>query len=457
MENRLKVTCSSEFNFPNCTVFRVDPLLSCESLKQIDKYSSSKFILLITSESVVELGKYEYERLANLSSSINSGIIYSDYNDKINGLLTPHPLIDYQAGSVRDNFNFGHILFFRKDIFSEAVTKINDKSKYSGLYDLRLTISDNYPITRIPEYLYTATSNGISEKHFAYVDSKNKDIQIEMEKVFTDYLNKINAFMNPLVENLDLYSEVFENEASIIIPVKNRVRTISEAIGSALRQKTNFSFNIIVIDNHSDDGTTEVIRSFADSNNNLIHLIPPAFNLGIGGCWNEAVNLGECGRFAVQLDSDDIYSDDHSLQKIVDTFRREKCAMVIGSYKLTDFEYNLVPPGIIDHREWTERNGLNNALRINGFGAPRAFFTPVVRKIYFPNVSYGEDYASGLAISRQYKIGRIYEPIYICRRWEGNSDSFLSVDKENLYNSYKDKIRTFEILIRQKLNAREND
>jgi hypothetical protein len=423
----------------------------------MNRSANSEFILLIISESEIELGQYAYERISSLAYAFNSGIIYSDYFDKENDLLTPHSLIDYQTGSVRDNFNFGHIMFFKKDIFSEAVNELKDGDKYSGLYSLRLNISIKYPIIRIPEYLYSATGNRISEKHFEYVDSKNKDVQIEMEEVFTDYLKRINAFIKSPVDDLDLYSQDFKNEVSVIIPVKNRIRTISEAINSALSQKGNFSFNLIVVDNHSDDGTTEVLKTLAKSNKNLIHVIPGGINLGIGGCWNEGINHADCGRFAVQLDSDDIYSDDNTLQKIVDIFRKEKCAMVIGSYKLTDFQYNPIPPGIIDHREWTKENGFNNALRINGLGAPRAFFTPIIKEITFPNVSYGEDYAAGLAISRCYKIGRIYEPIYICRRWEGNSDSFLSIEKENTYNFYKDKIRTLEILIRQHLNAGEHD
>jgi hypothetical protein len=453
----LKISSNSEFRFPNCITFKIDPYSSSESLKQINRSANSEFILLIISESEIELEQYAYERISSLAYAFNSGIIYSDYFDKENELLTPHSLIDYQTGSVRDNFNFGHIMFFRKDIFSEAINELKDGYRYAGLYSLRLNISIKYPIIRIPEYLYSATGNRISEKHFEYVDSKNKDAQIEMEEVFTDYLKRINAFIKPPVDDLDLYSQDFKNEVSVIIPVKNRLKTISEAVNSALSQKCNFSFNLIVVDNHSDDGTTEVLKILARSNKIFIHLIPEGINLGIGGCWNEGVHHVDCGRFVVQLDSDDIYSDENTLQKIVNIFRKEKCAMVIGSYKLTDFQYNPIPPGIIDHREWTKENGFNNALRINGLGAPRAFFTPIIKKINFPNVSYGEDYAAGLAISRCQKIGRIYEPIYICRRWEGNSDSFLSIGKENTYNFYKDKIRTLEILIRQQLNAGKHD
>ena len=412
---------------------------------------------MIISESEIDLGRYAYERISSLAKLFNAGIIYSDYFNNDNGLLTHHSLIDYQTGSVRDNFNFGHIMFFRKDIFSEAANELKDGYRYAGLYSLRLNISMKYPIIRIPEYLYISTGNEVSNKHFEYVDSKNRDVQIEMEQVFTDYIKKINAFLKPSFNDLDLYYLPFKNEVSVIIPVKNRVRTIAEAINSVLNQETDFPFNLIVIDNHSDDGTTEVLKSLAESNRNLIHLIPEEVNLGIGGCWNEGIHHTDCGRFSVQLDSDDIYSDENTLQKIVNVFRIEKCAMVIGSYKLTDFQYSPIAPGIIDHREWTKENGLNNALRINGLGAPRAFFTPIIREINFPNVSYGEDYAAGLSISRCHKIGRIYDPIYICRRWEGNSDSFLSIEKENNYNFYKDKIRTLEILIRQQLNAGEHD
>lgn len=448
---------SKAFVFPNCTVIKINPLTSTKTLKQINDKATTDFVLLIISESEIDFGIFGYERISSLARSFKPGIIYSDYIDNENGLMTPHPLIDYQPGSVRDNFNFGHIMFFRKDIFSEAANELNDRYKYAGLYSLRLNISIKHPIIRIPELLYSVTGNISSENQFGYVDSKNKNIQVEMEEVFTDYLRKINALLQPPVEKLDLYSINFKNEVSVIIPVKNRVKTISEAVNSALNQKCDFPFNIIVIDNHSDDGTTYALNSIAKSNKNVVHLVPDSLNLGIGGCWNEGINHGECGRFAVQLDSDDTYADELTLQKIVNVFRKEKCAMVIGSYKLTDFQFKTIPPGIIDHREWTEENGLNNALRINGFGAPRAFFTPIIRKINFPNVSYGEDYASGLAISRDYKTGRIYEPIYICRRWEGNSDSLLSMEKENSYNFYKDKIRTLEILVRKQINKNRHD
>ena len=453
----MKKPDNSEFRFPDCTTFKISPLISSESLKKISKSLNSDFILLIFTESELEFGQFSYERISSLAYSLRSGIIYSDYFDIDNDMLIPHPLVDYQTGSVRDNFNFGHIMFFRKDIFSQAAKELKDGYKYAGLYSLRLNISIKYPIVRIPEYLYSAKRDRISEKQFEYLDSKNKKVQIEMEKAFTDYIKRINGFIKPTGKEIDLNSSSFKNEVSVIMPVKNRVRTISDAVKSALNQNTDFPYNLIVIDNHSDDGTSEVLKSLAVSNKNLIHLIPEEVNLEIGGCWNEGIHHTDCGKFAVQLDSDDIYADENTLQKVVNVFRKEKCAMVIGSYKLTDFQYNLIPPGTIDHREWSEKNGLNNALRINGLGAPRAFFTPIIKEINFPNVSYGEDYVVGLAISRCYKIGRIYETVYICRRWEGNSDSFLSIEKENTYNFYKDKIRTLEILIRQNLNTGEHD
>jgi glycosyltransferase involved in cell wall biosynthesis len=331
---------------------------------------------------------------------------------------------------------------------------MSENSIFAGLYELRLIVSEIFPVIKIPEYLYSATSivNKNKDKQFEYLDPKNRTVQAEMENVFTEYLKRIGAYLTPRKTEINLYSDYFEYEESVIIPVKNRVKTIADAVNSVLNQKTGFPFNIIVIDNHSDDGTTPLLSELSHKNEKLIHLIPDRNDLWIGGCWNEGISHPSCGRFAVQLDSDDVYSDENTLQKIADKFRNDNCAMVIGSYRLTDFMYNPVPPGIIDHKEWTDENGLNNALRINGLGAPRAFFTPVIRSIGFPDVSYGEDYSAALAVSRNYKIGRIYEPVYICRRWEGNSDTALSLEKLNGYNFYKDKIRTLEILSRIQLN-----
>ncbi len=292
----------------------------------------------------------------------------------------------------------------------------------------------------------------VREKMFEYVDPKNREVQIEMEEVETHHLKKIGAYIHPSLKKIVGFDDKFNCEASIVIPVKNRVNTICDAINSALKQKTKFNFNVIVVDNHSEDGTTEFIRNKLLEDKRVVHIIPKRTDLGIGGCWNEAISHPECGKFSVQLDSDDLYSDEKTLQEIVNKFYEVKCAMVIGSYKLTDFNLNEIPPGIIDHREWTDENGHNNALRINGLGAPRAFYTPILREIKFPNVSYGEDYAVGLAISRQFKVGRIYEPIYLCRRWGGNTDASLSIERQNVNNFYKDSLRTKEIILRQELN-----
>jgi hypothetical protein len=326
---------------------------------------------------------------------------------------------------------------------------------YSGLYDLRLSISSRSSVVRIPEPLYSVQSSdetSKSNKIFDYVNPKNREVQIEMEKVFTHHLREIGAYVDPKKKKSVSFEDKFNCEASVIIPVKNRVNTIGDSINSALKQKTKFSFNIIIVDNHSDDGTTELIRNKSSLDKRVVHIIPERFDLGIGGCWNEAISHPECGKFSVQLDSDDLYSDENTLQKIVDRFYEKQCAMVIGSYKLTDFNLNEIPPGTIDHREWTDENGHNNALRINGLGAPRAYYTPIVKTVKFPNVSYGEDYAVGLAISSEFKIGRIYEPIYLCRRWGGNTDASLSIEKQNANNFYKDTLRTKEILLRQEIN-----
>ncbi|MCL4278537.1 MAG: glycosyltransferase family 2 protein, partial [Ignavibacteriaceae bacterium] len=310
---------------------------------------------------------------------------------------------------------------------------------------------------RIPEPLYSVILSSDEDevnKLFDYVDPRNREVQIEMEKVFTHHLEEINSFIPFRNKKPVNFSSSFLYEASVVIPVRNRVNTISDAIKSVLNQKANFNFNVIVVDNYSEDGTTEKIKSITVKDDRVIHIIPERTDLGIGGCWNEAIFHSECGKFAVQLDSDDLYSSENSLQKIVNKFYDENCAMVIGSYKLTDFKLNEIPPGLIDHREWTDENGQNNALRINGLGAPRAFYTPIIKEIKFPNVSYGEDYAVGLAVSRQYKIGRIYEPIYLCRRWEGNTDASLTIEKMNANNFYKDSLRTKEIQLRQAINRK---
>ena len=326
--------------------------------------------------------------------------------------------------------------------------------RFAALYDLRLRLSREGLIFRIPEFLYSEKELDTrlsGEKQFDYVNPRNREVQIEMEQVFTAHLKAIGAYLPPIFKNLRLQNEDFKTEASVIIPVRNREKTIAEAIRSVLSQQTNFTFNILVIDNHSTDETTSIIKKMAQKRPQIIHIIPPRADLGIGGCWTHAIMDERCGRFAIQLDSDDLYINNRVLQRIVDTFRNNQCAMVIGSYQMVNFKLEEIPPGIIDHKEWTPDNGRNNALRINGLGAPRAFYTPLLRQIRIPNVSYGEDYATALAISREYQIGRIYEPLYLCRRWEGNSDADLNIQRVNANNFYKDKIRTIEILARKQL------
>ncbi|OGU40587.1 MAG: glycosyl transferase, partial [Ignavibacteria bacterium GWA2_36_19] len=415
--------------FNNAEVLRVESLFSSSTIKLMESKSVTRYILFLTQDSLIRLGQFSLERLTAVAELTDSGILYSDYYDIKNNMTSPHPVIDYQFGSVRDDFSFGPILFFDSNAFANASKGIDESLKYAGLYALRLAISRHYLVTRIPEFLYSSIETDerrSGEKLFDYVNPKNRDVQVEMEKAATEHLKKVNVYLQPKFEEIDPGGGEFATEASVIIPVKNRAKTIGDAVQSVLKQKTNFSFNLIVVDNHSTDGTSSILHEFGAKDKRVIHIVPERTDLGIGGCWNEGVHHQSCGRFSVQLDSDDIYKDESTLQKIVGVFRKEKCAVVIGSYQLTDFDLNEIPPGLIDHREWTPDNGRNNALRINGLGAPRAYYTPLLREVKIPNVSYGEDYAVVLAMSRDYQIGRIYESVYVCRRWEGNSDAALS-------------------------------
>lgn len=454
-EINLLTTNQNVDSVEGCSLLKVENLNSSETIKLIEEKTSSDYALIITQDNEFELGQFSIERFYEIARSTQAGIVYSDYYEVKEGKKTARPVIDYQFGSLRDDFNFGYLMLFKKEILKEYKSKSDFDYKYAGLYELRLRASVKNTILRIPEFLYTTSEPDVRKsgaKQFDYVDPKNREVQIEMEKVCTSYLKEIGAYLKPEFENPAFDQGNFKNEASVVIPVKNRANTISDAIKSVLSQKTDFKFNLIVVDNYSDDGTTEKIKAFAEKDERVIHIIPERKDLGIGGCWNEAIDSPECGKFSVQLDSDDIYSDENTLQRIVDKFHEEKCAMVIGSYQMTNFDLEEIPPGIIDHKEWTPDNGRNNALRINGLGAPRAFYTPVLRETKIPNVSYGEDYALGLMISRNYQIGRIYDPVYMCRRWEGNSDAALDVNKENTYNLYKDRIRTFEVYARQLKN-----
>lgn len=431
---------------------------SVERYKQVALYANTPFTLICTQVQDLEFGYMALERMCDYISAPQCSMVYADHYKTIKGERTPHPVIDYQLGSVRDDFDFGSLLMFRTDYLKRAINEIETEKEYqhSALYALRLALSRYGELTHIREFLYTETEIDLrksGEKQFDYVDPRNRQVQIEREEVFTRHLKKIGAYLKPGMMTVDLKEGEFSHEASIIIPVRNRARTINDAIRSVLEQETSFPFNLIIIDNHSTDGTSEIIEQYKNDNR-VIHLIPERTDLGIGGCWNLGINHPQCGRFAIQLDSDDLYSTPHTVQTIVDKFYKEQCAMVIGSYRMTDFTLQTLPPGVIDHKEWTDENGHNNALRINGLGAPRAFFTPLLRKIRVPNTSYGEDYALGLAFSRQYRIGRIYDVLYLCRRWEGNSDAALSIEKINQNNNYKDSLRTLEIKLRQAMNKK---
>jgi hypothetical protein len=441
--------------FENTENITVDSLQSTATIKKIQELSKSDYILFLKEDTEIDFGYFALERFLNIAEMTDSAILYSDYYEIKNGQRNALPVIDYQFGSIRDDFNFGAILFLSNK-YLQKVTFDKDY-KFAGIYDLRLKLSEFNLPTRIAEYLYTKLEKDTrksGEKQFDYVDPRNRAVQIEMEIAATEYLKRIGAYLEPKFEQIDITAGNFEFDASVIIPVKNREKTIGDAIKSVLSQKTNYKFNLIIVDNHSTDGTSNVIKEYATKDNRVVHIIPQRQDLGIGGCWNVAVHSDKCGKFAIQLDSDDLYVET-AVQQIVDKFYEEKTGMVIGSYQMVNFKLEEIPPGIIDHKEWTPENGRNNALRINGLGAPRAFYTPLLRSIKVPNVSYGEDYAVGLAISRNYQIGRIYEPVYYCRRWEGNSDADLDITKVNTYNTYKDKIRTYEILARIRKNKGE--
>jgi hypothetical protein len=432
----------------------LDNFNSTLTVKELARNISTPFVLLYTKTLPLDLGQNALSRMVQVCEGSGAGMVYSDYYEMKTNSLIPHPVNEYQAGSLRDDFDFGSLLLFRTQAFNTAAEQMDEEFELAGLYDLRLKVSQRYKLVHLPEFLYTELeldTRESGEKLFDYVDPRNRFKQIEMEKACTAHLKAVGAWLSPNFSNITFSSSNFEYEASVIIPVRNRARTISDAIKSVLSQKTDFEFNLIIVDNYSTDGTAELIQTFADSDERVINVIPARKDLGIGGCWNEAINHPACGKFAIQLDSDDLYIDDGVIQRIVNYFYEQNCAMVVGSYQMVNFKLEEIPPGLIDHREWTPENGRNNALRINGLGAPRAFYTPVLRELQIPNVSYGEDYALGLAISRYYQIGRIYDPLYLCRRWEENSDSSLDISRLNAHNFYKDKIRSIELWARQQL------
>ena len=435
------------------------PFGRTQTLREVAASAAGEYLLLYTGNNHLEMGMFACERMIAIAEDTGADMLYADHYRLVNApdgsqIRKRHPLIECQKGALRNDFDFGSVLVFRTGSFRRAVAQMDVDYEYAALYDLRLRMEK---IVHINEYLYTdvETDNRKSgEKQFDYVDPRNRDVQIEMEKVCTAHLKRIGAYLEPDFKEPDScgLGGTFPVTASVVIPVFNRLRTVGDAVESALSQECAFPFNVIVVDNHSTDGTTDLLSSIAARDPRLIHVIPERNDLGIGGCWNMAVHHEMCGEYAVQLDSDDVYSGPDTLQKIVDAFRQQKCAMVVGTYQMTDFQMNPIPPGIIDHREWTEDNGRNNALRINGLGAPRAFWTPLLRTINLPNTSYGEDYALGLRISREYRIGRIYDVLYCCRRWDGNSDAALDVEKVNANNLYKDRIRTWELEARIRMN-----
>jgi hypothetical protein len=430
-------------------------LTTTEAVKKIGELSSTAFTMIYLKPFPLDPGRFALNRMMQVCSDSGAGMVYSGYYENKGGKLSARPLIDYQEGSLRDDFSFGSLLLYKTEAIKDACQAMDQSFSFAGLYDLRLRVSQHHQLVYIPELLYTeieTDTRKTGEKQFDYVDPGNRAVQIEMEKACTGHLKRVGAFLEPQFEPFDFGAGQFEFEASVIIPVKNRSKTVADAINSVLSQVTKFKFNLIIVDNYSDDGTTDIVRAFARNDSRVIHLIPERKDLGIGGCWNEGLYHQNCGRFAIQLDSDDLYIDNNVLARIVDAFYDQRCAMVVGSYKMVNFQLQDIPPGLIDHKEWTPDNGRNNALRINGLGAPRAFFTPVLRNIRIPNVSYGEDYAVGLSISRHYQIGRIYEPLYLCRRWDDNTDASLDFNKANIHNLYKDKIRTIELLARKRMN-----
>lgn len=463
MIRHINLLVTQEFAMDNavpddCSFIVVDRLSSSSAMKSIAESVMADYAMMFLKDVSVSLGQYAIQRMARVAAETDAAMVYSDRLASGGGKVEPRPVIDWQEGSLRDDFDFGSVVMVRGSLLHGFMSVTDeDDYLYAGWYELWLYLSRHGKLFHINEILYTEEERDnrpSGEKQFDYVNPANRDVQIEMERAVTAHLKAVHALVDTsyYIEP-DFNEQDFEYEASVVIPVRNREKTIRDAVDSALSQKTTFKFNVIVVDNHSTDNTTTLLEAYDD--NRLIHIIPRRTDLGIGGCWNVAVDDTRCGRFAVQLDSDDLYSSKDTLQTIVDAFYRQRAAMVIGSYRMCDFDLNTIPPGLIDHAEWTDANGCNNALRINGLGAPRAFFTPLLRQIRFPNTSYGEDYALGLAFSRMYRIGRIYTELYLCRRWGGNSDAALSVDKVNANNIYKDRLRTMELMARKKMNAGE--
>ncbi len=432
-------------------------LRSTANMRFIAEHATTPYTLIYTKYTTLSFVLFALERMEALLEDSNAAMVYADHFNKVGEVSTQAPVIDYQFGALRDDFDFGSVLFYRSSALKEAVSRMDVDYEFAGLYDLRLKVSQKGNLEHISEYLYydvELDNRKSGEKLFDYVDPKNRGVQIEMEKACTQHLKDINGYLEPKFQEIVWGNEEFEYEASVIIPCKNRVRTIGDAIQSALNQKTSFKYNVIVVDDNSEDGSVDVIKKFVDDEK-IVFIQQDKSWHAIGGNWNVAIHHPKCGRFAIQLDSDDLYSDETVVQQFVDAFYAQQCAMVVGTYRLTTIDLETIPPGVIDHKEWTPDNGRNNALRINGLGAPRGFYTPMLRTINFPTTKYGEDYAVGLRVSRDFQIGRIYDVVYNCRRWDDNSDANVDTEKMNANNFYKDKIRTWELKARIQMNEKK--
>ena len=434
-----------------------EPLGRTATLRGVAEAAHADFTLLYVKPTELSFVHYALERMLSVAEDTGAAMVYSDHFAMTGGVLKAAPVIDCQFGALRDDFEFGGVLLYRTSALKEAVGRMDVDYSFAALYDLRLKVSQKGSLVHINEFLYYEVETDLrksGEKQFDYVDPKNRAVQIEMERACTEHLKAIGGYLEPVFKPVAFDSGDFEYEASVVIPCKNRVRTVGDAIRSALSQRTSFKYNVIVVDDNSTDGTVDVIKGFLDDPR-LVYIAQDTTWHAIGGNWNAALHHPKCGRFALQLDSDDTYYDENTVQKMVDAFYAQNCAMVVGTYRMTDFDGNPLPPGVIDHREWTPENGRNNALRINGLGAPRGFYVPLLRTLNFPTTKYGEDYAVGLRVSREYQIGRIYDVLYNCRRWEGNSDASLETEKVNANNTYKDCIRTWELEARVRSNFKK--
>ena len=450
----LKTPDSPDGDILGCKTIETPSPKSTDCIRQIASASHTDFTLIYTKSSQLSFVLFAVERMLAIADDTHASLVYADHFNQTDGSLTEAPVIDYQLGALRDDFDFGSVLLYRTDAVKQAAGRMDVDYQFGALYDLRLKVSQQGSLEHINEYLYyeiETDTRKSGEKIFDYVDPKNRAVQIEMEQICTRHLQDIGGYLKPSFKHIEFSNGDFEYEASVIIPCKNRVKTIGDAIQSALNQKTSFRYNVIVVDDNSTDGTVEVIKRFTD-NPKLLYIAQDKSYHAIGGNWNVAIHHPQCGKFALQLDSDDVYSDENTVQKFVEAFYEQNCAMVVGTYRMTNFHMETIPPGIIDHKEWTPDNGRNNALRVNGLGAPRGFYVPLLRTFNFPTTKYGEDYAVGLRISREYQIGRIYDVIYNCRRWDDNSDANCDIVKMNANNLYKDRIRTWELKARIAFN-----